>query len=536
LHGGNYDGFFAQQTRILQWLIRRTLIKAHIVIILSERLRSMFQFEPRIASRVRVVPNGLPLELVGCSQAKRLPSNREVPVQILYLSNLIKSKGYFDLLRAIELLINRYQVNVEAHFCGVFHGEDGTPECAQREERDFAEFVQEHRLGSRVHYHGLVLEKKKTAFLQSCHILALPTNYVNEGQPISIIEALAYGTVVVSSAHRAIPDMVIDGITGRLVPFGNAERLAEVVAEIVLDPVVYVKMSAAAYEHYRNNYTAESHLYELQGLLSGVCRGGAQDTPRTTAYHLKSATMRAVETARYFDKASERWADRYRMSRSFSARLSRFGQLLLTECTPQSRILDFGCGTGELAKVLCDAGYDIWALDSSEAMLEGCRKLLKGKPAHYLGAPPGSWSRIDVPDGWFDAVVASSVLEYVGDVEAQLKEIARALRGGGTLLMTVPNQVGLVRHLERWVLFLRRCRMFRSLMSMFPARVREHLRYLDGSINRWGIDTWVSILGTAGFESSNFDGVRAPLTMIKACRGTSCNAPAPTVSSADAPH
>jgi len=527
LHGGNYDGFFAQQPRILQWLIRRSLIEAQTVIILSERLRSMFRFEPAIASRLRVVPNGLPLGLSGSSVTKCLPANPETPIQILYLSNLIESKGYFDLLRAIALLVNRYKLNVVGHFCGSFVGVDGGSAAASVEDaqRGFLEFIQGHGLEARVQFHGPVHGTDKAAFLTSAHILVLPTNYQNEGQPISIIEALAYGTVVVSTAYRAIPDLVVEGVTGRLVPFGDPARLAEVLAEIAGDPNAYRRMSSAAYQLYQSSYTGRAHVAALLELL---CTTGASaassDLTTSVALHEGDDGVlerRVTRTAQYFSQMAGHWTAKYTLGGQFKERLSRLLTPLSAAVAPPARVLDFGSGSGVFAETLCDAGYDVWALDSSSEMARCCRELLAGTSARFLEPCPAEWSRIETPDCWFDAIVASSVLEYVGQVEPQLNEFFRALRVGGIVLFTVPNGGSFSRCLEHVLRPAVICKAIDSLQALMPARLQEYRRYLEFSINRWPLEKWADVLRQSGFENIQIQGGRAALALITARRAGS---------------
>ena len=58
LHGGNFDGFYAGEPRIVQWLIRATLRRSHAILVLGDGLAGMFDFDPALAGRVHVVANG----------------------------------------------------------------------------------------------------------------------------------------------------------------------------------------------------------------------------------------------------------------------------------------------------------------------------------------------------------------------------------------------------------------------------------------------------------------------------------------------
>ena len=66
-------------------------------------------------------------------------------------------------------------------------------------------------------YHGIVDGDRKRALLQNGDIFCLLTNYPNEGQPISILEAMGNGMVIVTTDHSGIPDEVTDGVNGLVV-------------------------------------------------------------------------------------------------------------------------------------------------------------------------------------------------------------------------------------------------------------------------------------------------------------------------------
>ena len=50
--------------------------------------------------------------------------------------------------------------------------------------------------------------------LKECYIFALPTRYPNEGQPISILEAMGNGMFIITTDHAGIPDVVDNNING----------------------------------------------------------------------------------------------------------------------------------------------------------------------------------------------------------------------------------------------------------------------------------------------------------------------------------
>lgn len=74
--------------------------------------------------------------------------------------------------------------------------------------------IKENKLEEYITYHGIVGGKEKRELLKKCYIFALPTRYPNEGQPISILEAMGNGMFIITTDHAGIPDIVEDGVNG----------------------------------------------------------------------------------------------------------------------------------------------------------------------------------------------------------------------------------------------------------------------------------------------------------------------------------
>ena len=272
VRGGNYDVFYRTQPQRWQFLIRHTLRRTRCIIVLSERLRDMFAFDSTLRGRVAVVPNGLPFALNASPRGRRLDQGR--PVRLLFLSNLIQSKGYFDVLKAGAILRKTMGIQSEVVFAGHFLSspDDPVPMSPEQAEARFHEHVAANDLTGVARYVGPVTGKAKRRLLEASDFFLLPTRYFTEGQPVSIIEAMAHGCVVISTDYRAIPDMVIDRITGVLIEPGRPDRIADAVRQIVAEPDRYAAMSQAAVERYEKFYTMGRHLDALIPLLEQMGR------------------------------------------------------------------------------------------------------------------------------------------------------------------------------------------------------------------------------------------------------------------------
>ena len=110
------------------------------------------------------------------------------------------------------------------------------------------------------------------------------------------------------------------------------------------------------------------------------------------------------------------------------------------------RVLDLGCGAGRHAFEVYRRGADVVALDHDEAELTGVERMFEAMRA--AGEPPlgatatsvrGDVLALPFPDASFDVVIAAEVLEHIPADELAMAEIARVLKPGGRLAVTVPR-------------------------------------------------------------------------------------------------
>ncbi|HOY68971.1 MAG TPA: glycosyltransferase family 4 protein [Candidatus Ozemobacteraceae bacterium] len=277
IHGGCYDTILRQAPGILRNGVVRALARCDTVILLSERLRGMFDQWPEVQRRCRTLPNGLPFEPVGCpDEPKSLPGDR--PVRLLYLSNMIESKGWPVVLEAVERLVHHHGLSVRVKFCGAFMSAPEDRRFASPAEAKawFDTYVGEHGMKDVVEYREHVGGEEKIRVLQEAHLLLLPSSYPNEGQPLTLIEGLAYGCVLVGTPYRAIPDMVVESETGLLLP-PDPDLVAAGIANLLKNPARYRAMSEAALKLFKRDFHAAIHVERLMRILAppaGESNGG----------------------------------------------------------------------------------------------------------------------------------------------------------------------------------------------------------------------------------------------------------------------
>ena len=263
LHGGGFEDFYMSSRPWLQRLIRANLRRTDTIVVLGELLKEQFYCAGDfVKPNLVVVPNGLTLGVdEPHAQIKELPTDG--PVELLYLSSLMPSKGFFDVLESMRILKHQVPGRFHLNLCGSFV--DAKTETAVElcDEASLSAYIEKHHLQDCVTYHGQTVGEKKEQQFQKAHIFLLPTSYPWEGQPLSIIEALAFSTPVISCYHKGIPELIEDGVNGRFVEPECPESIAQAVQSISRDAEGFKQMSHRAREHYEANFKREVHLERL---------------------------------------------------------------------------------------------------------------------------------------------------------------------------------------------------------------------------------------------------------------------------------
>lgn len=237
------------------------------IIVEGEYMKEQFSFLPDYQRKVKPIPNGLPIEGKHARIAKSFDGSR--PFVMFYLSNLIWSKGYFDVLNAVDILVNREHFNVKCVFAGKFMAshDDERPGIANKE--DFDKFVVEHGLTDKVEYHPGLYGDEKDKYFHESNVFLLPSYYINEGQPVSIIEAMAYGCVPLVTEYRHIPMMVNDK-NGCFVRPKDAEDISMKVRYLMEHPDEYATKSRQSIVDYQEKYKFDVYAGKVMDCIKVV--------------------------------------------------------------------------------------------------------------------------------------------------------------------------------------------------------------------------------------------------------------------------
>jgi glycosyltransferase involved in cell wall biosynthesis len=134
--------------------------------------------------------------------------------------------------------------------------------------------IRETGLGDRVVLHGAKSQLEVLDFYHSAHLYVLPCKVGEdgnrEGLPVSIVEALACGLPVVSTAITGIPEVVRPGENGYLVPTDDPVELARVLRRVAEDRNLYASLRSRAREGIASLFDRRETIAELHRLMMGT--------------------------------------------------------------------------------------------------------------------------------------------------------------------------------------------------------------------------------------------------------------------------
>ena len=226
--GENIDDFQQRQhgfvVRLLRALQRWYVNRAQAIIVPSRYLAGIVQSWGVPPEKLRVIYNAVDLAAYGHLPVRE-DARRELHLDgkvILTVARLTPWKGVDRLIALLPRL--RDQVP-DANLVVVGDG----PERA-----DLERLAEQTGVPHAVRFAGQVPRDRVALYLRAADVFVLYSGY--EGLPHIVLEAMLAGTPVVASAKGGIPEVIEDGVTGRLVPWGDETRLRDALLKALSDP------------------------------------------------------------------------------------------------------------------------------------------------------------------------------------------------------------------------------------------------------------------------------------------------------------
>ncbi len=174
----------------------------------------------------------------------------------LTISNLNISKGILTLLDACSLLKD-CDADFHLHVVGA--------ETVEISATRFSEEIECRGLQEKVTYHGRQYGEDKEQRLAEASVLVHPT--LNDCFPLVLLEAMQHQLPIIATPVGAIPDMVVDGENGFIVPEHEAEALANGMKKLIDNPQMAADMGKLGHDRFLKNYTSSTFENNLVKIL-----------------------------------------------------------------------------------------------------------------------------------------------------------------------------------------------------------------------------------------------------------------------------
>lgn len=254
LHGGSIKRLLWDRYKIL-YAINKFFIKRMKGVIISgpSHLVVFQDFIP--LKKIHISPNfALDYLFITEEQIKQKFLNTE-PIRLLYMSNMIEKKGYAELANAYLKLSDELKKKIRIDFVGRFE--------LDSQKKSFLDQIQ---LEGNITYHGVVGDEIKKELFAQAHVFCLPTSYF-EGQPISILEAYASGSVVLTTGQSGILDIFENDKNGFQLKEGNSASILPVLIEIVEKRDNLINIALLNIDQARRKYTTSIYNSNLEKII-----------------------------------------------------------------------------------------------------------------------------------------------------------------------------------------------------------------------------------------------------------------------------
>lgn len=238
IHGAEFEDFYITASDKKKALIQKVYNKCDVLVVLSK------EWEDKIGSivtgsKIHVVENYCHIPHLKKGVRKK---------QILFLGEIGERKGCFDIPEIYKKIVDEVG-NVPLIMAG-----DGEIEKVK-------EMLNKRDVLENVLFPGWIRGKEKEKLLQESTYFLFPS--YNEGMPMAVLEAMAYGMGIVTSDVGGIPKLIKDGVNGYICTPGDVESIAQKLINLIADSDLCDVCGKNARNKAIEQYSYESHVKKI---------------------------------------------------------------------------------------------------------------------------------------------------------------------------------------------------------------------------------------------------------------------------------
>ncbi len=252
LHGSDF-GEFAEHfpsKKFLLWLYRQTE-----TIVLMDAMKEQFAIFPTM--KIWTVPNFYD-ELFDSYKDKFKKNSG----QVLFLSNLMKSKGIIEFIESADKILMDDRLNIV--IAGAFMGDKYMSEQAIRDLLEPKFLRLSEKYGKRFSYKGFVNGNEKAKLYAESDVFILPS--YTEGFPISIIEAMRMGCTILTTDVDYLLELITTK-NGTIIPFDAINDMSKYVWAEFKSEGALLQKQAYNVDLAKSNYSEKKYVERLKQIL-----------------------------------------------------------------------------------------------------------------------------------------------------------------------------------------------------------------------------------------------------------------------------
>lgn len=245
IHGAEFDAFYVQASKRKRKWIEKAYAQCDVLVVLSE------EWKERIgtivsADKIEVIENYCHIPELKEELRKK---------QILFLGEIGERKGCYDLPKIYEKIVQKVG-EIPLIIAG-----DGEVE---RLKKDFLE----RKLLDKVSFPGWIRGEEKERMLQESTFFLFPS--YNEGMPMAVLEAMAYGLGIVTGNVGGIPKLIEDGVSGYLCVPGDIDGISDKMITLILQDEHRKLCGKNARKKAMEEYSFEAHTNKIRTLYESL--------------------------------------------------------------------------------------------------------------------------------------------------------------------------------------------------------------------------------------------------------------------------
>lgn len=260
LHGADFKKFY-HNSGILKFLIKYCYEQIDVSIVLLTSMKEQFSNFPNM--KIEVIENCYSTTLNDVVVDFEIKKK-----QVLYLSNIIYSKGIFIFMDAAEKLL-KDDIAIVIKIAGVPMEDDF---MTKKETSEKFQIRYEHlkeKYPNRIFYLGFICGIEKAEILLNSSIFVLPTFYKTEAFPIAIIEAMRFGNAIVTTNHNYLSD-IIKKENGQLINTKSSSDLIKKLKLLFSDSKELIKIQKHNMQESKNKYSPVAYNFAISRVIDNI--------------------------------------------------------------------------------------------------------------------------------------------------------------------------------------------------------------------------------------------------------------------------